>query len=99
LNAYKSQRQIPLSNPLANALVVIVGTLVIGVSLVLGFVAFLVLGSILLVLAAIVGIRLWWFQRQLKKQKGAARAPQEPSAGVFEGEFRVLSRDTDKDRD
>ena len=46
-------RGIPGGNPIANALVVIVGVLAIAASLVLGFFAFVVLGSIVLVLGAI----------------------------------------------
>lgn len=101
MNEYNKQRQIPLSNPLANVLVVIVGALAIGVSLVLGFVAFLVLGSIVLIMAAIIAIRLWWFQRQLqKKSSGSSRKP-DPAAtgGVIEGEYRVVSGNTRKDSD
>ena len=41
-------RGIPGGNPIANALVVIVGVLAIAASLVLGFFAFVVLGSIVL---------------------------------------------------
>ena len=42
-------RGIPAGNPIANALVVIAGALAIGASIVLGFFAFVVLGSIVLV--------------------------------------------------
>ena len=101
MNAYNKQRQVPLGNPLANVLVVIVGALAIGVSLVLGFFAFLVLGSIVLVMAAIIGIRLWWFQRQMRKN--SARSPHRPDSaapgGIIEGEFKVVSGDTRRDPD
>ena len=43
-------RGFPAGNPIANVFVVIVGTLVIAASLVLGFFAFIVLASIVLVL-------------------------------------------------
>ncbi len=81
-------------NPIANALVVIVGALAIAASIVLGFVAFVVLGSIVLVLAAIVGIRVWWFNRQLQRQGGGTR-PSDPGApgGVIEGEYHVVKGD------
>jgi hypothetical protein len=49
-------RGIPAGNPIANALVVIVGALAIGASIVLGFVAFVVLGSIVLILGSIIGL-------------------------------------------
>jgi hypothetical protein len=89
-------RQFPAGNPLANALVVIAGVFVIGLSIVLGIVAFIALGSVLLVLAGIVGIRLWWMTRKHRKQFG--RKGREASAGtsssetveVIEGEYRVV---------
>ncbi|MBT8105752.1 MAG: hypothetical protein HKO69_01710 [Woeseiaceae bacterium] len=84
-------RGIPGGNPIANALVVIVGALAIAASLVLGFFAFVVLGSIVLVLGAIIGLRVWWFNRKLGKQlKNAQEAPQ---GGVIEGEYHVVKRD------
>lgn len=86
-----ANRGLPAGNPIANLFVIVVGALVIGVSVVLGFVAFVVLGSIVVVLAAVVGLRLWWFNRKLR-----SRAPDNQSrhdggnSGVIEGEFQVL---------
>ena len=84
-------------NPIANALVVIVGALAIAASIVLGFVAFVVLGSIVLILAAIVGIRVWWFNRRLRRQGGVARPGARSDAGapggVIEGEYHVVKGD------
>ena len=87
-------RNFPAGNPIANALVVIVGVLAIGASIVLGFVAFVVLGSIILLLAAIVGIRVWWFNRRMRRQGADPRKPR-PSAqgGVIEGEYHVVKGD------
>ncbi len=97
MNSGYKQGPLPTGNPLANALVVVVGALAIGVSLVLGMVAFVVLGSVVLVLAAIVAIRLWWFQRGMKKQgrnRSSARSDRQED-GVIEGEFRIVSADKD----
>ena len=82
-------------NPIANALVVIVGALAIAASIVLGFVAFVVLGSIILVLAAIVGIRVWWFNRKLQREGAGTGSPdQRPTGGgVIEGEYHVVKGD------
>lgn len=93
MNYSSPKRGFPAGNPIANALVVIVGVLAIGASIVLGFFAFVVLSSIVLVLAAIIGIRLWWFNRKLAKS-GAMSDKAGPSAttGVIEGEFRVVER-------
>lgn len=88
----------PAGNPIANALVVLVGIVLIGLSLVLGVVAFVAIGSIVLVMAAVIGIRVWWLQRRLRKR--GMHEPQRPrpadaDAEVIEGEYRVVSRDAD----
>ncbi|MDZ7643402.1 MAG: hypothetical protein U5K76_03710 [Woeseiaceae bacterium] len=89
-------RQFPAGNPLANALVVVVGVLAIGLSLVLGFVALIALGSIFVVLAAIIGIRVWWQQRRMRKQAARQQrgggAPGDARYDVIEGEYREVSR-------
>ena len=81
-------------NPLANALMLVVGALAVGAAIVLGFFAFIVLSGIVLVLAAIVGIRLWWFTRKLKREArrpSASRDEQASSGRVIEGEYTVVS--------
>ena len=88
-------RGLPAGNPIANLFVIVVGALVIGGSVVLGFVAFVVLGSILVVLASVIGLRLWWFNRKLRRQapnnQGShQRRHQGGNGGVIEGEFQVL---------
>lgn len=70
-------------NPIANIFVIVVGILAISVSIILGFFAFVVLGSIVLIMAAIIGIRVWWLNRQLRGRK--------PAGGVIEGEYRVVA--------
>ena len=93
---YSSFNQgMPAGNPIANALVIIVGVLAIGVSLVLGFVAFVVLASIVLVLGAIVSLRLWWLNRKFgaAAARRSARAGQRGQSGVIEGEYHVVKRD------
>jgi hypothetical protein len=95
-----SNRGIPVGNPIANIFVVLVGALVIGVSVVLGFVAFLVLGTIVAVLAAVIGLRIWWFNRKLKSQvqRGSTSSQPDPG-GVIEGEFHVVEDDRDSAND
>ena len=97
MNQFSANRGFPAGNPIANALVIIVGSLVIGASLVLGFVAFIVLSVILMILAAVVGIRLWWFRRKYAKTAGSSQPgePQGPS-GVIEGEYRVVVEERDE---
>jgi hypothetical protein len=89
-------RRLPLGNPLANALVVLAGTLVIVASVILGFIALVAVGSLVLVLAAIIGIRLWWLNRKLTR-RGRGRDAGTHASGervrvhVIEGEYRDLS--------
>ncbi len=86
-----SNRGLPAGNPIANLVVILVGALAIGASVVLGLVAFVVLGSIIAVLASVIGIRLWWFNRKLRRQGPVGRPgrPVGPS-GLIEGEYRVV---------
>jgi len=92
-----SSNGLPAGNPIANIFVIIVGALAIGASIVLGFFAFIIIGSIVLIMAAIIGLRLWWFNRRLRGQvardeRQGGRSPR----GVIEGEFSVIA-DNDKD--
>ena len=90
------RRQFPARNPLANALVVVVGAIVIAVSFVLGVFAIVALASAVIVLAAIVGVRVWWLQRKAgARLKNHVNQNGGPTAGgeVIEGEFRVVGPD------
>jgi membrane protein implicated in regulation of membrane protease activity len=86
----------PSGNPLANALMLVVAALAVGAAIVLGFVAFIVFAGIALVLAAIVGIRLWWFSRKLGREaRGKSERGDEQTSGrVIEGEYTVVSTRT-----
>ena len=88
----------PVGNPLANLLVVIVGVLTIAVSVVLGFFAFVTLGAFLLVMAAVIGLRVWWLNRKLRRNAPAGQGPAARGGpgGVIEGEYRVVTRDQDE---
>jgi hypothetical protein len=88
----------PAGNPIANVLVVIAGALVIGASIVLGFFAFVALSGIVLVSAAIIGIRVWWLKRKMERGMGDGGAQRTPGApgGVIEGEFKVVDKDHDE---
>jgi uncharacterized membrane protein YphA (DoxX/SURF4 family) len=88
----------PAGNPIANVLVVIAGALVIGASIVLGFFAFVALSGIVLVSAAIIGIRVWWLKRKMERAMGDQGTQRPPGApgGVIEGEFKVVDKDSDE---
>ncbi|MEL7186442.1 MAG: hypothetical protein AAFN50_08425 [Pseudomonadota bacterium] len=93
-----SSRNMPADNPLANLLVIIVGALVIGASIVLGFFAFIVVISVVLVLAAVIRIRLWWLSRFGARKPASDRRAQTGQTGdngVIEGEYRVVADDRD----
>lgn len=94
------QRQFPANNPLANALVIIVGVLVIAVSLVLGVVAFVALFAAAIVMAAVIGVRVWWLNRkQGRGRQNHVNRGAETGAGaeIIEGEFRVITHEKDRD--
>lgn len=93
-----TKREFPTGNPLANALVVIAGALIIGVSIVLGFFALLALSALILVSAAVIGVRVWWLKRKIGAQPAANRSEPQRKApgGVIEGEFHVVDEDSDE---
>jgi fatty acid desaturase len=93
-------RGFPAGNPLANALVIVVGTLVIAASIVLGFVVFVILGSVLLVIAAIFGVRLWWFRHRMTKSAahgGSKQRTRDVGRHTIEGEYHVVVDERDRE--
>ena len=91
-----------MGNPLANVLVIIVGALAVGASIVLGVVAFVTLGSLVLIMAAVIGIRLWWMNRKIRKEfaSGERSRPAKPGGIDFiEGEFKVVTKNKQNDSD
>ncbi len=100
LNQQFKNRQFLAGNPLANVLVIVVGAIVIGVSFVLGLVAFVALLAAAVVMAAIIGVRVWWLNRKLgPRQKSYVNQKRGPSSGseIIEGDFRVVGPDKDRD--
>jgi len=87
-------RGFPAGNPIANIFVIVVGALAISASIVLGFFAFVIVGSIVLIMASVIGLRVWWFKRKMRGQAppGSARTSA-AEGGVIEGEFRVVADD------
>ena len=96
------QRGFPAGNPFASALVIIVGSLAIAASIVVGFFAFVILGSLLLILAAVVSIRMWWYRRKLDRDPAFRRSRTSRYAEdrqTIEGEYRVVIEESDESRD
>lgn len=81
--------------PLANAVLILAAAIVIGVSLVLGVVAFLVLATLVLGAGAVIGVRNWWLRRKggVSVDASAPKSSPGPSADVIEGEFHVVKDD------
>ena len=95
---YTYRRGFPAGNPIANALVIIVGALAIAASIVVGFFAFVILASLLIVFSAIVGIRLWWFRRKMRKawEESGEGGDGEPRVRrIIEGEYHVVVEERD----
>lgn len=73
----------------------VVGALAVGAAIVFGFFLFLLLAGLVVVLAAIVGMRIWWAGRKLRKLQETA-AKQKPGraagqSGIIEGEYHVVA--------
>lgn len=96
MNQQFRQRQFPAGNPLANALVVIVGIIVISLSLALGFFVFLAVSGFVLVMAAVMSVRNWWYRRKFAGKPARAqqpRGPQPESRQIIEGEYQRVDQD------
>ena len=96
-----SNRHISTGNPIANILVVIVGVLTIGAFIVLGVFAAVALIGIVLLMAAILGIRMWWLGRRSPAQPRRATAHAQNGTAdntVIEGDFEVISADKGENR-
>jgi hypothetical protein len=87
-------RGLSAGNPIASALVIIVGSLAIAASIVIGFFAFVILGSLLLVVAAGISIRLWWLRRKMARDPAFRTTHGARGAGsqhTIEGEFQEVT--------
>ena len=104
MNTDFRNRQLPYSSPFANALVVVVGIIAIAVSFVIGVVAFVALAAAVLVLAGVIGIRIWWLGIKARKHGGQRPAAKDKLSGqkgprtVIEGEYHIVARKKDDDR-
>ena len=97
MNRQFRYRQIRAGNPLANALVVIVGIVVISLSLALGFVVFIGMAGLMLVMAVLISVRAWWLKKRFGAPKSGEQAGNpgtQETHRVIEGEYHeVGSRD------
>ena len=84
---------------MANALVVIAGIVVISLSLALGFFVFLGIGAFVLVMAAVMSVRTWWYRRKFAGgQAPEFRRETTVRKQIIEGEYQEVRR-RQEDRD
>jgi membrane protein implicated in regulation of membrane protease activity len=87
------ERGFQAGSPIASVLVIIVGSLAIAASIVVGLFAFVILGSLILVLAAALSVRLWWLRRKTVRDPASRVRSAERPDGVqqtIEGEYHVI---------
>jgi membrane protein implicated in regulation of membrane protease activity len=85
--AYRS----PTGNPVTNGLVMVAGLAAIAASIIVGFFAFVIIGGLLLVLAAVFGVRLWWYRFKLRRSGDASpRQTSRSDPSMIEGEYTVV---------
>ena len=98
MRQYSTRGGFPAGNPIANVLVIIAGALVIGASIVLGFFAFVILAAVVLVSAAVIGIRVWWLKRKIARGEvpGGPQQGHTTRVDVIEGEYKVVVKERDE---
>lgn len=100
MNQQYRHRHFTAGNPLANILVVIAGIIIISLSLALGFFVFLGIAGFVLFMAAVIGIRNWWYQRRFGvRPKSPPRRETPGGKEVIEGEYREIPRHSGDRRD
>jgi hypothetical protein len=96
-------RQFPAGNPLASALVVVVGIIVISLMLALGFVVFIGIAGFMLVMAVVISVRAWWLKKRFGASKDAEQvktSSRRETHRIIEGEYQeIRSRRSDREDD
>ncbi len=95
--------QLP-GNPIANALTVGLGVLVLVAAFAFSFVLLIAFLVALAAFAAVISVRLWWARRKFEKsgasfqsRSGAGVRPESEKSGtVVEGDFEVLAEKKDE---
>lgn len=95
MNQQFRHRQFAAGNPLANLLVVIAGIIIIAISLALGFFVFLGMAGFVLLMAAVMSVRGWWYRRRFASKTagdGGTRRETMVHKQIIEGEYREVRR-------
>lgn len=83
------------TNPLVNFVTIVVGAAVAAGALLLGFLTFTFLAGLMLVLACVFAIRIWWIRhvvmRRAARPKGSPGTADSGGPVTIEGEFRSVS--------
>ena len=78
---------------------IVVGALAAAGALILGFITFAVIAGVILVLACVVAVRLWWFKRSFMQgqptQEQTQTSHTSSSANVIEGEYQEVDERRD----
>lgn len=93
-------RRVFSKNPIVNLLIIISGIIVTLASLVLGFFAFLIIGSIVLVIIFLIGIRMWWLNNKIYKNMSSRYKERtyenKKNEEYIEGEYQIVDDDESK---
>jgi len=99
LKIFLSNRGVFSKNPIVNLFIIISGIIVTVASLVLGFFAFLIIGSIVLVLISVIGIRMWWLNHKIYKNMSSKNKERSngnsKNKGFIEGEYNIIDDDSE----
>jgi hypothetical protein len=78
----------------------ILGVLAIAALLVVGLVAFLLIASVVLILAGVVGVRMWWHERKIRKEfySGGKAVPRGDDPQVIDGEYYTVPTRSERER-
>lgn len=91
-------KQFPTGSPIANALVAVLGVVVLSLSLALGLFVFLALAGVVMVAAAVLAIRSWWHGRRVGRRVGRRKSVSgDTRHQIIEGQFREVEPQ-DRDR-
>lgn len=85
------QQYLRSQNPFVRAVMMTGAIIALAVSLLFGFVVFLIVAGLALVLVAVVAARLWWFQHKLRQSRESPPG-RGARGGAIEGEYHIEER-------